>query len=101
MANTRQSTKRARQNGERRERNIQNRAAMRTAVRGAVETLQKKDAANASQAFSKAIQALSKAASKGAIPKARAARKISRLTLMANRVLPQATKPAARPAAKA
>lgn len=101
MANTRQSTKRARQNGERRERNIQTRAAMRTAVRGAVEAVQKKDAANASTAFSKAIQALSKAASKGAIPKARAARKISRLTLLANKTLPQATQPVAKAAPKA
>jgi hypothetical protein len=35
-----------------------------------------------------AVKALSKAASKGTIPKSRASRKISRLTLLAKKILP-------------
>ncbi len=92
MANTRQSAKRARQTDKRRARNVQARGAMKSTVRAAVETIQKKDSAKAAEAYLQAIRALSKAASKGAIPRARAERKISRLTLLAKRAFPEALK---------
>jgi ribosomal protein S20 len=38
------------------------------------------------------VKSLTKAASKGAIPKSRAARKVSRLTLLAKKLLPEAVK---------
>ena len=88
MANTRQSTKRAAQTVKRQERNTVVRSVTRTAVRNALAALQSKDVAVAKEAYKAAVKALSKAASKGGIPKGRAARKISRLTLLVKKTLP-------------
>ena len=83
MANTRTSTKRARQSAERQSRNQSIRSATRTVIRGTVDAFKKKE--NTAEALQKATVALSKAASKGAIPKKRAARKISRLARLAKK----------------
>lgn len=89
MANTRQSTKRAKQALKRQARNIVVKSKTKSAVKKAVESISKKGA-DAAQSYVAAIQALSKAASKGSIPRSRAARKISRLTLLAKRANPSA-----------
>lgn len=90
MANTRSSGKRATQAVKRQDRNTIVRSATRTALRDALTALQTKDVAKAKEAYAAAIKALSKAASKGGIPKGRASRKISRLTHLAKKVLPAA-----------
>lgn len=84
MANTRKSTKRAGQAKKRQARNILVRSATRSVLRTALDAVTKK-ADKAQDAYLAAVKALSKAASKGAIPKGRAARKISRLTRMAQK----------------
>jgi small subunit ribosomal protein S20 len=88
MANTRQSAKRARQAEKRQDRNKTIRSSTRTSLRAAIESLKAKDLAQAKEAYMGAVKTLSKAASKGAIPKARAARKISRLTALVKKLLP-------------
>lgn len=90
MANTRQSTKRAAQADARTERNQMTRNQTRSAVRALMAALQKKDTAAVKTTYAAAVRALSKAASKGAVPKTRAARKVSRLTLLVKRTLPKA-----------
>jgi small subunit ribosomal protein S20 len=89
MANTRQSAKRARQADKRRERNLIIKSSTKTAVKAAVLAITKKEA-SAAEAYMSAIKALSKAASKGSIPSRRAARKISRLTLLLKKAAPSA-----------
>lgn len=90
MANTRQSAKRARQEKKRTSRNKIVRGATRSALKQALEALRTKDGAKAKEAYMTAVKAISKAASKGAMPQRRAARKVSRLTLLAKKVLPEA-----------
>lgn len=90
MANTRTATKRARQALRRNARNQIIRSNAKSALRSAIEALQKKDATLTQSAYQNAVKTLSKAASKGAIPKSRAARKISRLTLLAKKAAPAA-----------
>jgi small subunit ribosomal protein S20 len=90
MANTRKSTKRAVQAKSRQTRNTTIRSATRSAVRNVLEALKTKDAGKVKEAYGEAIKSLSKAASKGAMPKARAARKISRLTLFLKKNVPAA-----------
>ena len=80
MANTRQSAKRAVQAKKRQARNTMVKSATRSALRDAVEAIQKKDLNAVKEAYTEAVRALGKAASKGVIPKTRADRKISRLT---------------------
>jgi small subunit ribosomal protein S20 len=89
MANTRQSTKRAKQAKRRQTRNQIVRSASRSVLKNALDAIRTKDASKAKAAYADAIKALSKAASKGAIPKGRASRKISRLTLLAKKVMPE------------
>lgn len=64
------------------------RSTTRTILKTAIEAFRERDGEKAKQAYTAAVKALSKAASKGAIPKRRAARKISRLTLLAKKVAP-------------
>ncbi len=90
MANTKTATKRARQAVVRQERNQNIRSTTRTSVRAALEAIKTKDALKAKAAFQYAVKTISKAASKGAIPKGRASRKISRLTLLLKRSVPTA-----------
>jgi small subunit ribosomal protein S20 len=90
MANTKTATKRARQSLTRQSQNQIVRSKTRTSVKGAMDAILSKDAEKAKAAYVQAVKALSKAASKGAIPKGRAARKISRLTLFTKKTLPAA-----------
>ena len=92
MANTRKSTKRAGQAVKRQAQNTLVRSATRTALKHALDAIKSKDLDKAKTAYKNAVKALSKAASKGGIPKGRASRKISRLTLLAKKALPQALK---------
>jgi small subunit ribosomal protein S20 len=87
MANTRTSTKRARQALSRQTRNQLVRSTAKTSLRGALDAFKSKDPAKAQTAYALAVKTLSKAASKGAIPKGRAARKISRLSRMAKKAM--------------
>ncbi len=89
MANKRQSTKRAGQALKRQARNTTVRTATKTAVKKAVEAVQSKDLGKAKEAYLAAVRALSKAASRGVLPKTRASRKISRLSLLAKKLLPE------------
>jgi small subunit ribosomal protein S20 len=88
MANTRQSAKRAKQNQKRNKLNHETRSATKTAVKAAFDALKVAGAEGekkAKDAYLNAIKSLSKAASKGVIPKKRASRKISRLTTFINK----------------
>lgn len=88
MANTRTSAKRARQAVKRQVHNQTIRSTTKTALSRAVEAIKGKDVEKAKKAYSDAIKAVSKAATKGAMPKGRASRKTSRLTLFAKKTLP-------------
>lgn len=90
MANKRQAGKRAKQAIKRQERNSTIKSATKTAVKKAIEAVQAKDLNKAKEAYMFAVKALSKAASKGSIPKARASRKIGRLTVLAKKLIPEA-----------
>ena len=90
MANKRQSAKRATQAAKRQVRNNTVKSATKSAIKKAIEAVQTKDLGKAKEAYALAVKALSKAASKGTIPKARASRKIGRLTLFAKKLLPDA-----------
>ena len=90
MANKRQSLKRAKQEKKRQSRNTAVKSATKSAVKKAIEAVQTKDMGKAKEAYMMAVKALSKAASQGTIPKTRASRKISRLTLLAKKILPEA-----------
>ncbi|MFZ9596370.1 MAG: 30S ribosomal protein S20 [Bdellovibrionia bacterium] len=90
MANTRTAAKRARQAVKRQARNQMVKSSTRSSLKAALDAIQSKDVAKAQLAYASAVKALSKAASKGAIPQGRAARKISRLTLLAKKTLPAA-----------
>lgn len=88
MANTKTSAKRARQAVKRQARNQSVRSETRSAIRGALDAIKTPDVAKAKEAYTQAVRALSRAASKGCIPKGRAARKISRLTILAKKTVP-------------
>lgn len=90
MANTRQSTKRAKQANKRRTQNQTVRSATTTAIKNAINAIKTKDVEKVKAAYLSAVKTLSKAASKGAVPGGRASRKISRLTLMIKKSLPSA-----------
>ncbi len=86
MANHKSAEKRNRQTIKRTVRNKANRSAVKTAAQKAVEAI-RKDAKAAAAAISEAASVLAKAARKGAIPKGRAARKISRMQKARNKAL--------------
>jgi len=90
MANTRTAAKRAQQSHKRHAQNIRIKGTAKTVLKKAIEALQGKDAEKAKAAFAAAVRYVSKAGSKGVIPKGRAARKISRLTRLAKKNLPGA-----------
>lgn len=89
MANTRQSTKRARQTVKRNSRNQLVRGVARKALKDAVAALKSKDMAKVKTAYAEAVKTLAKAGSKGSIPRGRVARKISRLTLLVKKSAPE------------
>ncbi len=86
MANHKSAEKRNRQTIKRTVRNKANRSAVKTAAQKAVEAI-RKDAKAAAAVISEAASVLAKAARKGAIPKGRAARKISRMQKARNKAL--------------
>ena len=96
MANTRQSTKRARQAEGRRERNQIIRSQTRTTIKHALDAIRAKNVDLVKESYAAAVRGLSKAASKGGIPKGRASRKISRLTRLLKKAMPEALTSAAR-----
>jgi small subunit ribosomal protein S20 len=100
MANTKQSAKRAKQENKRNVRNTKVRSKTKTAVKTAIDAVKSLDVAQVKDAYAKAIKTLSKAASKGVIPKGRAARKISRLTLLLKKSKPEALSTKAAKASK-
>jgi small subunit ribosomal protein S20 len=89
MANTRTSAKRARQSKKKHIRNQSIRSSTRTTLRVAMNCIQKKQIKESKESYLKAVQALGKASSKGAIPPKRASRRISRLTLLAKKLTPE------------
>ncbi len=89
MANTRQSGKRARQTKKRNVRNTIVRSSTKTTFKAALDAVKAGDLAKAKDAYISAVKAMAKAASKGAIPSARAARKISRLTHFVKKMKPE------------
>jgi len=90
MPNTRGALKRTKQAEKRRDRNRVVRSSTRTAIKNAVEAIDSKDAEKAKPAYEFAVKSLAKAASKGAFPRTRVARKISRLTMLAKKAFPEA-----------
>ena len=111
MANVPSAEKRNRQRLKRRTRNLQHLVTMRTQVKRARHVLTdvKVDAAATTESVDVAIRQIARAATKGVIHKKTAARKISRLTIAANKAAKDhkapstATpkkKPKARPGAK-
>lgn len=87
MANVPSAQKRNRQRLKRRTRNLQHLVTMRTKVKRARQNLTdtKVDAAATSESVETAISQIARAATKGVIHKRTASRKISRLTLAANK----------------
>ncbi len=86
MANHPSALKRARQSKKRHARNKSALSAMKTAVKKATIALSGKKTESVKVDLKNAISVLAKTASKGVIPKKRASRKISRLTLKANKL---------------
>lgn len=96
MANHKQAEKRNRQRIKRRARNLMHLSTMRTYMKRVRKALDGKEANGevAASSLPDAIQAISKAASKGVIHRNTASRYISRLTIATNKAT--ATKPAAK-----
>ncbi len=100
MPNTRQAAKRARLSQKRQIRNTQLKTGTKTAVRKFMDALATNKVDEVKAEYKAAIQKLGKASSKGIIPKARAARKISRLTKMVKKNVPTALPFAHTPSSK-
>jgi small subunit ribosomal protein S20 len=79
VANHPSADKRNRQRIKRTLRNRAVKAAVRTQVKSVRTAIEGKDAGAAEKAFADAVVAISKAATKGSLPKKTASRKISRL----------------------
>ena len=79
MANHPSAEKRNRQRAKRTQRNRGIKSAVRTQVKTVREAIASKDPAAAAKALTEASVAIAKAASKGALPKKAASRKVSRL----------------------
>ena len=86
MANHKSAKKRARQTPKRTERNRSTRSRVKSAVKSARTALATGDAGETATALKTAEGVLRRAASKGAIPKKRASRSVSRLAKSQNRL---------------
>ncbi len=86
MANHKSAKKRARQTIKRTERNRHTRSRVKSAVKSARTALAEGDAGETATALKAAEGVLRRAASKGAIPKKRASRSVSRLAKSQNRL---------------
>lgn len=88
MANHKSAEKRDRQSKMRRLRNRMNKSAMKTAIRQVEEALVEGSEEQAKAALQAAIPVIYKTATKGAVHKRTAARKVSRLTQRVNKMQP-------------
>ena len=88
MANHKSAIKRDRQSKVRRMRNRMNKSRMKNAVRRVEEALVAGVEDQAQEALKVAVPIIQKTASKGTIHSKTASRKISRLTMRVNRMLP-------------
>ncbi|MEK7702785.1 MAG: 30S ribosomal protein S20 [Nitrospirota bacterium] len=86
MANHVSALKRARQSVKRHERNKAALSAMKTEVKKVRAAFSENNAETIKTTLKSAISTLARTAAKGVIPKRRAARKISRLALHANKL---------------
>ena len=91
MANHPSALKRERQAQKRRLRNRAVNSAVRTAIKKVTAAIAASEADAVKNTLKEATSMLDRAASKGVIPKGRVSRKISRLTVKANRVISPAT----------
>ena len=89
MANTRKAAKRARQSLKKQARNQVAKTKAKSVLRDAFEAIRTKNVQKAKDAYALAIRELAKAGGRGTIPLGRASRKISRLTLLAKKTLPE------------
>ncbi|MFQ5588669.1 MAG: 30S ribosomal protein S20 [Nitrospiria bacterium] len=87
MANHPSALKRERQARKRRLRNRSVSSAVKTSIKKVEAALAEKETEAVAATLKAATSSLDRAASKGVIPKGRAARKISRLTAKANELL--------------
>ncbi len=87
MANHPSALKRARQSKKRRDRNRSVLSSIKTAVKKVYAAIPEKNDEKIKTALKDAISSLDSGASKGVIPKKRASRKVSRLTIRANKGL--------------
>ncbi|MFB3118457.1 MAG: 30S ribosomal protein S20 [Myxococcota bacterium] len=86
MADHKSAKKRARQTPKRTERNRRTRSRVKSAVKSARSALAEGDAGETTAALRVAEGVLRRAASKGAIPRQRASRQVSRLAKNQNRL---------------
>ncbi len=86
MANTKSAAKRARQSIKRHDRNKAIISAVRTAVRKAREAIASGDKSAVAAELKNAASVLDKAASKGALHKSNASRRVARLSAAAAKV---------------
>ena len=87
MRKNKSAVKKAKQSEERRLRNAHIKTAMKTQVKKAMTAIGASDKGNVCELFKNAIASIDKAASKKAIHKNNAARKVSRLSKKAHKVL--------------
>ena len=87
MRKNKSAVKKAKQSEERRLRNMHVKTAMKTQVKKAMTAIGASDKGNVGELFKNAIASIDKAASKKAIHKNNAARKVSRLSKKAHKVL--------------
>ena len=86
LANHKSAVKRNKQNAVRNERNAHIRTTLRTLVKKVRLAVSENDLTTAGSALEKAVPYIDKAVSKGALHKATASRKISRLTKLVNTI---------------
>ncbi|MGZ3695205.1 MAG: 30S ribosomal protein S20 [Bdellovibrionota bacterium] len=84
MANVKQAEKRNRQNIKRRERNRANKSIVKNAAAKVMDII-RTDVKSAKKVLVESAAIIAKAAHKGAVPKGRASRKISRLAKAVNK----------------
>lgn len=89
MANTRTSAKRAKQAIKKQTRNTIAKSKAKSVLKDAFEAIRSKNVQKAKDAYALAVKELAKAGGRGTIPFGRASRKISRLTLLAKKTLPE------------
>jgi small subunit ribosomal protein S20 len=87
MPNHKSAEKRVRQNDKRRLRNRAVMVATRTYIKQARAAIDGGDTTKINEALARAVKAIDSAASKGVMHRNQASRKVSRLTIAANKVI--------------